>query len=171
MSLWRSWHFIRNCWWCWSVFSLWSELVLLQNVFRSTCYWWVGFLYYRLKFCTFPRHKVIEIWFYCLFHCSFCNELEFWCPPYDCPNEFFSSSANRLGFHIRRFDQLIECLVTRQTKHKYYCLYSLYICFIMISLFWMFAINFVNWMHSTFNCLCVIFTFFFFHFAFIFVEI
>ncbi len=57
-------------------------------------------------FRTFPRHKVIEIWFYCLFHCSFCNELEFWCPPYDCPSEFFSGSANRLGFHIRRFDQI-----------------------------------------------------------------
>ena len=73
--------------------------------FRSMCYWWVGFLYIRLELWTFPRHKVIEIWFYCLFHCSFCNELEFWCPPYDCPSEFFSSSANRLGFHIRRFDQ------------------------------------------------------------------
>jgi hypothetical protein len=84
---------------------MWSELMLLQNVFRSICYWWVGFLYYRLELLNFPRHKVIEIWFYCLFHCSFCNELEFWCPPYDCPSEFFSSSANRLGFHIRRFDQ------------------------------------------------------------------
>ncbi len=36
-------------------FYLWSELVLLQYVFRSTCYWWGGFLYYRLKLLNFSE--------------------------------------------------------------------------------------------------------------------
>jgi hypothetical protein len=35
--------------------NLWSELMLLQNVFRSICYWWVGFLYYRLKLLNFSE--------------------------------------------------------------------------------------------------------------------